>query len=451
MHEHHSSFLIAGPKSNSGKTIITLGLLQALKNRGLSVQPFKCGPDYIDPMHHRAIAGTQSYNLDMWMSSKAHVTELFEKQRKHANVSLVEGVMGLFDGARKQEGSSAELAKLLHLPVVLVVDASSVAYSIAPLLYGFKHFDSELNICGVIFNKVAGEGHYKFLKDAADDVGIPSFGYVPRNSSLTLESRHLGLHMPQDGASIAPVTMAAELLEKHVDIDLILALSTVQSTSNSTMSHVSASPSKTIFAIARDEAFNFMYPANIDASEQLGTVVYFSPIHDAKLPVADVVWLPGGYPELYAQQLADNTSMQQSVRDFSESGGVLIAECGGMIYLGKYFSDADGNNYTMVGLFDFSTTLKEAKLSLGYRRVAYGNHQFAGHEFHYSRFNHCGPSNTQWQSKTARDTSVEMPVFTRKRTWASYLHLYLGEVHLMKAFLDTFNSQPSLQNNSKHE
>lgn len=431
------AFLIAGPKSNSGKTIVTLGLLQAFRNRGLQVQAFKCGPDYIDPMHHTRISGRPSYNLDKWMSADVHVKSVFTDKASSSDVAIVEGVMGLFDGARRAKGSSAEVAKLLDLPVVLVVDASSVAYSIAPLLYGFKHFDPSVNIAGVIFNKVSGDSHYQFLKEAADDVGLISLGYLPRNAALTLESRHLGLFMPQDEGTDSPVQMAAELLEKHVDIDMLLnnkvTLPSVQKVSSTDYDKLK------VIAVAQDEAFNFMYPANIDALQQIGKIVFFSPLNDAALPKADVVWLPGGYPELYAQQLTDNTAMRQSIVSYAQQGGTIIAECGGMIYAGDYFTDKENTDYKMCQLFDYSTTTQAMKLTLGYRRLHMNGEDYFGHEFHYSRLDVEASSDKSVTAFTAREREANMPVYRTGNVWASYMHLYLGEPDKMRLFLDNFN------------
>lgn len=463
-----TTFIIAAPKSNSGKTLITLGLIKALSDQGYCVQPFKCGPDYIDPMHHTAIAGRSSYNLDLWMSSESHVKTVFHTQMKDAEVGIVEGVMGLFDGARKDEGSSAAIARLLNIPVVLVVDASSVAYSVAPLLYGFKHFDRGIRLAGVIFNKVAGASHYQFLKEAAEDSGVKALGYVPRDKTLAIDDRHLGLHMPGEGKEAEIVKKTAALIKEHVLVPALLeAAGEVPGekakhpdslgfchSEKSEVPHCQQSflpqsaPNEKCgdfggalferqnlkIAIASEKAFNFTYQANLDCLKALGTVEYFSPISDENLPDADLLWLPGGYPELFAGELAQNHFLLSAIRKHAESGKAIVAECGGMMYLGKEIISKDGSSFPMAGVFDFSTSFKDMKLHLGYREVSGEAFSLRGHEFHYSELLNEGKT-SDYSVKTARGQEIEMPVFRYKRVWASYVHLYLGELKDMKRFL----------------
>lgn len=424
------AFLIAAPKSNSGKTIVTLGLLQAFKDRGYKVQPFKCGPDYIDPMHHTSIAGQPSYNLDTWMSSSEHVTSLFNELSSQADVAVVEGVMGLFDGAKKDKGSSAEVAKLLNLPVILVIDAGSMAYSAAPLLYGYKHFDTEVNMAGVIFNKVSGESHYQFLKEAAEDVGIESLGYIPQNQDIVFESRHLGLFMPQDKEYFKPVKLAAQLIEQHVCLDKLIEITKKPfEKSNPVITH--AKPKLTI-AIANDKAFNFMYPANIKALNEIAEVIFFSPLNDTKLPESDLIWLPGGYPELFARELSENTIMLEQIKKHGECGKAIIAECGGMMYLGKTLVTKDRADYQLCGLFNYATSTQNMKLNLGYRKIEINQQEFYGHEFHYSQLVNAEEAVSNCHCLSANNHEINLPVFRKKKIWASYLHLYLGESEKMK-------------------
>ena len=420
-----NAFLIAAPKSNSGKTMITLGLMQAFVDRGLKVQPFKCGPDYIDPMHHTKIAGQPSYNLDMWMADKNHVQEIFNQNASSSKVSIAEGVMGLFDGAQKDVGSSAAVARLLDLPVILVVDASSTAYSVAPLLYGFKNFDKSINLAGVIFNKVAGESHFQFLKEAAIDAEVPVLGYMPRDQRLAIESRHLGLHLPGENQNREIVDVAADLLEKHVDIDLLMEI-TKKKIQSSTNQNIDVKKRLKI-ALAYDEAFNFSYQANRDVLAELGELLEFSPLNDEELPQADLIWLPGGYPELFADKLSSNVKMKQTIANYINDGKALIAECGGMMYLGKNIITKEGETYSMTGVFDFDTSFENMKLHLGYRDLNGCDINIKGHEFHYSNLIGEEKASTAYKAKTARGLDVEMPVFRKKNCWASYMHLYLGE------------------------
>lgn len=435
MNKHKSSFLIAAPKSNSGKTIITLGLMRALVRRGLKVQPFKCGPDYIDPMHHTKVAGTPSYNLDLWMSSEKHVQQIFTQRFSQADVAIAEGVMGLFDGAKKDQGSSAAVARLLDLPVVLVVDASSVAYSVAPLLYGYKHFDSSVKIAGVIFNKVASAGHFQFLKEAAIDAGVDVLGYVPRDEHLAIESRHLGLHLPGEHKNLEIVDKAADLIENHVDVDLLLKLSEKEAVSNIQI-HSEIKNKKLRIALANDNAFNFSYRANRDCLQELGEVVEFSPLKDKVLPAVDLVWLPGGYPELFAEELAENTAIKLAIKAHVDAGKAMVAECGGMMYLGNSIITKDGKTLAMTGVFNIETSFENMKLHLGYRDLNGKNLNVRGHEFHYSNLQGEEKGSAEFSAETARGKVIEMPVFRKNRCWASYMHLYLGEPQKMKTFLD---------------
>jgi cobyrinic acid a,c-diamide synthase len=429
-----ATFLIAAPRSNSGKTIITLGLINALKKRGSVVQPFKCGPDYIDSMHHTKIAGRPSYNLDVWMANKQHVQTIFRKNIRGANIAIVEGVMGLFDGAKKDKGSSANIARILNLPVILVVDASSVAYSVAPLLHGFKTFDKRINIAGVIFNKVAGESHYNFLKDAANDAEVLSLGYIPRHEKLAIESRHLGLHLPGENKNMQIVEQATTLIEKYIDIDKLLQISK----KDSSKKDISAQQknNKIKIAMAKDAAFNFSYQANLDALLQLGEIIEFSPLTDNELPDTDLIWLPGGYPELFAKELSENRKMLAAIKSHIEKGKAVIAECGGMMYLGKTLQPENDKAYKMVQIFDLNSSFKLKKLHLGYRELELDGTKLRGHEFHYSNIETSSQKKeNNYLVKTARNKKTETPVFRYKNCWASYMHLYLGEPEKLQQLL----------------
>ncbi|MFV0522806.1 MAG: cobyrinate a,c-diamide synthase [Mangrovibacterium sp.] len=427
-----SAFLIAAPQSNSGKTLVSLALMQALVDRGIFVQPFKCGPDYIDTMHHSQVAGRNSHNLDCWMSSKQHIHSIFNRNIPHLGVAMIEGAMGLFDGANKSVGSSADIAKQLKIPVVLVVDAQSMAYSAAPLLYGYRNFDKRVSFAGVIFNKVGSESHYRFLQDAAFDAGIVSLGYIPNDKHLRIESRHLGLHLPHE--SKQNIKLAAELIEQYVDIDYLLELT--QNRRAIAKESFRIKSSKMNIALAHDEAFNFYYQANIDALQSLGNIRFFSPLHDKQIPDADLLWLPGGYPELFAPQLANNSAMRKSIVDFVESNKMVIAECGGMMYLGKEIIDKNKHTEEMCSIFSFSTSFEDSRPCLGYRKIQLDELELRGHEFHYSKLclNDCQASDIKVSN--AKGAAVNTPIFRYRNCWASYLHLYLGEEKKLRQFIN---------------
>ena len=414
------SFLIASASSGSGKTTFSLGIMRALRRRGLSVQPFKCGPDYIDTQFQTLAASRESVNLDLFMSSPEHAGGLFSHFSDNAGANVIEGAMGMFDGFNGWEGSAARIAITIGLPVILVVDASSTAYSVAATIYGFTHFKKDIKVVGVVFNRVASESHFSFLKKACADVNVSCFGYIKKSSDLIIPSRHLGLTLTSQDEMERFIDMAADEVERHVDIDAILhATSTQPKRCSLDIPRLTA----TKVAVAADEAFNFIYKANIIALG--GDVRYFSPINDIRLPDADLLYLPGGYPELYADKLAANTSMRASVRDFVESGRKVIAECGGFIYLTE---EIDGN--PMCGVFPLKTTMRESRLKLGYREVDFGNMVLRGHEFHYSRVEPSGSrpvTTTAFPQKNAKGIPVESLTYRYKNAIAGYTHLYWAE------------------------
>lgn len=427
-------FLIAAPSSGSGKTTITLGLLRLLARRGLTVQPFKCGPDYLDTMLHSMAATTgensrPGLNLDTFMASKEHVQSLFARHTATADISVVEGVMGLFDGAERSQGSSAEIAALLGLPVIMVIDGSKMAYSAAPILYGFKNFDPSVKVTGVIFNRVGSASHYSYLEAAAKDVGVEPLGYLPRNSAITIDERYLGLNTSADYDRQAIIDAMAAHIEKTVDIERLLELAAI-TLPETKPARTPVTPSGKVIAVARDEAFNFIYHDNIETLSRYGEVRYFSPLHDSELPQADLVYLAGGYPELHAARLAANQSMCNAIATWCRNGGATYAECGGLMYLGQTLTLADGTAYPMCGALDLDTTMQDARLTLGYRKVCPAGTEgveLRGHEFHFSRITRQGNIKNIAEVLNARDQQVETKLFRTGNTIASYLHLYWGD------------------------
>lgn len=452
--------LIGAAASGSGKTTFTLGLLRALKNRSLRVQPFKCGPDYIDTRHHRMAAGLPSINLDPFMMSASHLEDLYGRYAKPADVAVSEGVMGLFDGYDGMQGSSAETASALGIPVVLVVNARSTAYSVAPLLYGFKHFRKEIHVVGAVFNFVASESHYAFLEQACRDAGVEPLGYLPKQADVEIPSRHLGLTLEEDFCFEAFADRVARLVEEHVDIDRLLELTSVptgrpadamQPCAGKNAAVIGACPAASPIpasgaqafplpdqagrtstllriAVARDAAFQFTYEENIRMLSELGRLTFFSPLEDACLPEADLVYLPGGYPELHLPALSANRSMRESVRAYVEAGGKLLAECGGMMYLCNEIADAEGIFYPMAGILNQSATMQPMKLRLGYRTLDYAGCRLRGHEFHYSRIlpSQGGPGSVA-VARTAKGVETATPLYRYKQVLAGYTHLYWAD------------------------
>lgn len=418
--------LIGAATSGSGKTTFTLGLLRLLRNRGLNVQPFKCGPDYIDTKHHAMASGREAVNLDTFMASPEHVQQLYARYGAECDACVTEGVMGLFDGYDKMRGSSAEIAGLLGIPVILVLNAKSTAYSVAPVLYGFKHFNPKIRVIGAVFNFVASEAHYAYLRDACEEVGIEALGYIPKDDRIVIPSRHLGLSIDESFCFDEFADQVADVIAKTVNVDRLIELGSVD------FPEVRGNEEKSQgwrrIAVARDEAFNFMYRENIEALKREGEVVFFSPLYDAVLPDADLIYLPGGYPELFLPELSENKDMKQALREYCENGGKMLAECGGMMYLCESITGTDGVTYPMVGVLEQEATMELMKLRLGYREVVLDDKTIRGHEFHYSRVKSNGEIlASRGKVYNAKGGEVDTPIYRYKNVLASYIHFYWGE------------------------
>lgn len=421
----NSKFLIAAASSGSGKTTLTLGLLRSLSGREWSVAPFKCGPDYIDPLWHKTASGSQSINLDLFMSSEQHVATLFSRFSANKDVSVVEGVMGMFDGFHKMQGSSAHIAQIIDAPVVLLVNAASTAYSVAATIHGFKSFCKDVKLAGVVFNRVASPSHFSFLKDACADAGVPCFGYIPRLPQMEMPSRYLGLSIESQQSMNSFISMAAEAVESYVDVDALLT-STQYSPAPVEINRATKSDRQLTVAVARDDAFNFIYPANIlsltENPRYNVAVEYFSPLNDCAIPQCDILYLPGGYPELYAHELEANGSMRRSIKEFAENGGRVFAECGGMMYLTQAI-----DSHKLCGVLPFEATMEGARLSLGYRKIEIDGNEWRGHEFHYSHLTNPAALPSCGTQYSASGKQVSTPVYRYKNVIAGYTHLYWGD------------------------
>ena len=411
--------------SGSGKTTVARGLMAAFRRKGHVVQPFKCGPDYIDTKFHEAVCGRPSVNLDTFMATPAHVRELYYKYSEGADVCIVEGMMGMFDGYDRDRGSSAEIAHVLGLPVVLVVNASSAAYSMAPLLQGFLHFRQDVRIAGVIFNQVGSQRHVAMLQQVCEDVGITCFGYLPRNKELEQGSRYLGL----DYSQLPEDSMLVGLLEENIEWQRLLSVTTGQDVISTEESAALVPPSSFLLPrnqrllVARNrEAFSFVYQEMLD---RFASVRFFDP--ETEVPTfedVDLLYLPGGYPEKHLEALKANRDCRQAIRDYAERGGHIQAECGGMMYLCEDIVTDEGS-YPMCGVLPYSITarLTDRRLSLGYRRFVLDGREYRGHEFHYTRFLGDTPPSV-CQVYNAKGEPVDTPVFRYKNVLASYTHIY---------------------------
>ena len=397
--------VIAGTHSGVGKTTVTLAILAALKQRGRRVQAFKAGPDFIDPGHHSMVTGRPSRNLDGWMLGEDVNRRIFAGVAADADLSIIEGMMGLFDGSSpvNDVGSTAELAKQVSAPVLLVIDASAMARSVAAMASGYAGFDSSLRVAGVLFNRVSGEGHYRLLKEAMEaESDLAVLGYFKPDSALTIIDRHLGLVTAIEQGSNKLYEKLARAAEDTIDVDRIEALAASAGPFPATAQTVASRSikRKVRVGVAYDPAFCFYYQDNLDLLEAEGAeLVRFSPMNDQVLPPADLLYLGGGYPELYGEQLSGNAVMRKAILDFARGPGVIYAECGGMMYLTQAIRDFEGHPHSMVGLFPAVAVMAKASMTLGYRTVlssrpsVLGQNGFTirGHEFHYSRLVPEGP------------------------------------------------------------
>jgi cobyrinic acid a,c-diamide synthase len=427
--------VVVGTHSGVGKTSVTLGLIGALTRRGLAVQPFKIGPDFIDPLHHTHAGGRTSRNLDGWMLDPKTNLERFASATADADVAVIEGVMGLFDSSEgsSERGSSAEMAKLLGLPVILVVDASAMARSAAALIHGFASFDPELRIAGVILNNVGGEAHAEMIRQAVAG-SVPILGAIPRVPDLAVPERHLGLHLPHEARQDYVQTLVS-LVDAHIDIDgLLQAGRIVRPIPPLPTEPV---PSRVRVGVARDEAFCFYYPENLELLQQAGAeLVEFSPIRDPLPDDLDGLYLGGGYPELHAAELAANHSATQAVGDFCKRGGPVYAECGGLMYLGRTLQ-LDGSTYELCGALPLSIRMP-AGLSIAYVEVnttggLFGeDHTARGHLFHHSEITG-EPSTDRCYTVRSAHGGTSREGYSAGNVLASYIHLHFNSAPEMPA------------------
>jgi len=388
--------IVAAPRSGAGKTTVTLGLLAALKRRGLAVQAAKAGPDYIDPAFHQAATGRKSVNLDSWAMGPSLLDALVVEAASRADMLVIEGVMGLFDGidaAAGRTGSTADLAARFVLPVLLVIDVSGQSQSAAALLRGFVTHDPEVKIGGVVLNRVGSERHRKFVADAIAASGIPVLGSVPRDEMIALPERHLGLVQAGEHGDLAErLDRLAAIAETHLDLDRILRLAVPPHLAEAKQATALPPPGSRI-ALAQDAAFTFVYPHVLDGWRRAGAeIVAFSPLADEPPPKdCDSCWLPGGYPELHAGRLAGAHKFRDGLARFAATRPVH-GECGGYMVLGEVLEDADGISHPMAGLLGHATSFARRKLHLGYREatlladspIGRAGSRLRGHEFHYA-------------------------------------------------------------------
>jgi len=429
-----NGLIIAAPASGSGKTVLTAALLRLLARHGLHVAAAKLGPDYIDPAFHAAACGRPCLNIDLWAMRPETVAALLGRLSFDSDITIVEGVMGLFDGAADGTGSTADFAALTGWPVVLVVDARGQAASAGALVRGFATHRPGVNIAGVIFNRVGGLAHTDMLKRAVAVLGIPVLGCVMRDNRLSLAERHLGLvQAGEHGDLNAFLDTAADCLAASLDPGALQALARPSTATVTEKSNCAIPPLGQRIAVARDPVFAFAYPALLEGWRAAGAeVLTFSPMADeAPAADADAVYLPGGYPELHAGRLAANASFLAGVRTAAKRGAIVFGECGGYMVLGAGLTDREGLRHAMAGLLPLESSFAEPRLHLGYRQarvIAEGplgeaGAAYRGHEFHYASVIDEGPGEPLFDCVDARGKALGTSGRRRTNVLGSFIHL----------------------------
>lgn len=456
--------VIAATASGSGKTTVATGIMGALKRRGLSVAPFKVGPDYIDPGFHRAACGADSRNLDTWLTAPAIAKSVYGQAAACADIAVIEGVMGLFDGRAgmpegDDSGSTAEIARILEGSVILVVDCARMARSLAPLLSGFAAFDGHVRIEGAVLNNAGSAGHGRMLQSAAAEAGVPVVGVLPRNQDIGLPSRHLGLVPVEEAEMLTErVERLADYMEEYLDLDsLMSSIARAATAAGGPPEQMTAPPppaaDRVRLAVARDEAFSFYYPDSLEALEEAGaTLVNFSPLQDEKLPPCDGVLLGGGFPEVFARELEANTSMHASVAGAHARGIPIYAECGGMVYLCQTV-EVDSRLRRMAGVIPATARMNSSRQALGYveARALQGNillrpgESIRGHEFHWSSVDWPGEG-AAYEISTARGGPGTAQGFTEGNLLASFVHVnFRGNPAAARRFIAACKGSPEVR------
>lgn len=430
--------LIAGTNSGVGKTTISLGIMQALTKRNLKVQPYKVGPDYIDPSYHTFITGRDSRNLDSYMLDDEKIKYIFKNASKDVDISVIEGVMGLYDGFGIDLNSctSSYTSKILKSPVILVINGKAMSSSAAAMVLGYKELDKEVNIKGVIVNNVKTKNHYELIKEAIEKYcNVEVLGYFPPNEKFKLDSRHLGLVPSVEIEALTEkfYDLGSEI-EKYINIDRLIEISESEEIETSfELNELPKFKNKSI-AVAYDKAFNFYYKENLELLNQMNIEIKtFSPLYDEIVPKADCIYIGGGFPEVFAKELGINKKMRESIKKAHENNVPIYAECGGLMYLGEKLLDLDGNEYEMVGIFEGISKMTKSLKRFGYcDGIAKVDTVFSnkgdiikGHEFHHSEFN----SNEECSYKMVKKRGNKIVDewyggYSKGNTLATYLHTH---------------------------
>jgi len=447
--------MIAGTNSGVGKTTVTLGIMSALVRKGIRVQGFKTGPDYIDPSHHKFVTGNASRNLDTWMMSDSVCRELFERSAINADISVIEGVMGLYDGSiDSTHGTSAHLASVLKTPVILVISAKGIAQSAGAVVMGYKEFGKDVNLSAVIVNNVASHSHYDCIKRSIEETcPVPVLGYLTKDQEITIPERHLGLVPSEENIGHSNLyEKVGKMVQETIDIDGLFKAARSASAFPDYDKFIFRDRNGTLhanLAIAKDNAFCFYYQDDIELFEALGAKIkYFSPLHDKCIPDdVDGIFIGGGFPELNAGKLMENETMRESILDAHNNGTIIYGECGGMMYLLEKLIDCDGRSFKMCGVLCGTSGMENKRQGLGYiiaeatsdNIICKRGNTFRAHEFHWSKLLDV-PDDTVFAYKTRKSNGKQSKTdgICRKNVLASYTHVHFSSnPELAKNILST--------------
>jgi len=438
--------IISGVRSKVGKTLISIGLMRALTNRGYKVQPYKVGPDFIDPSFHLFATGRYSRNLDSFMLSKPDILETFQRNFRNADIAVIEGTMGLYDShsALDEKGSTAEVSKILKCPVILVANVERMSRTVAPLIIGYKVFDPDVRIEGVILNRVGSERHANKARLAAEKLAKARvLGVIPRRQDIIIPDRHLGLIPAHEREEFEDLfDRLAEVIEQYVDVDKIIDIAYKAPRLEDVGENPIFKPREpeVDIGIVRDKSFSFYYQDNIDALAAGGARIHFiDSLNDKKLPDVDALYIGGGFPEVFAEGLERNKSLRRDIYEFCDAGKPVYAECGGLMYLGESIKLLDGSEYEMVGFLPIKTEMHKKFQALGYSiyKVVNSNiisrkgDTLVGHEFHYSKVIAKEKLKFAFRVKRGKGVDGERDGIMKKRTLANYLHLHVLSYPLM--------------------
>lgn len=439
--------VISGSGSHCGKTTIACGLLSSFREHGLRVCAYKTGPDYIDTEYLRNAGKCEAYNLDTWLMSPERVRELFIETSRGKDIAVIEGAMGLYDGGMN---STAEIAKLIHAPVIAVIDAKSIGETAASIALGLREYDRDVDFAGVILNRAGSDSHVKIISDALERTDIKLFGALKRNDKLIIPERHLGLFPVHENMNY-DFDSVRYAVEEYVDVDEVFRVAGSSGELHEALSSSWPCVKHNVrIAVARDEAFSFYYPESIETLRRMGAeIVYFSPIHDVILPEADGYIFGGGFPEMFARELEENTSMRESVRQCAESNVPLLAECGGYMYLCDSITDINGKKFSMARVIHCDAFMTD-KPVIGYIEALALNENLLcdegdiirGHEFHYSRVKN--EKSHAFMMTRRRTGEAYSGGYSHGNILASYLHInFFGNTKLSEHFLSRIDINQS--------